>query len=616
VTRQALGLRVVLPLAITLLAWHPLPLAPAPGLDPSWHAGLAMAIHDRLTFGADVVWNYGPFGFLHTPTLWFTGLGEAGVVYNLLLRLVLAAATFGAARRSFALPVAFVIALLVSTVDDALREPVLVLIASVWVLTARLSRREALLTCAGLGAFAGLQLLNKVSIGLTILVMAAILVVSLPERRRECAVAGGAALCAAFLVSWGVLGQDFGAIWQFVLNSADIAFGFAGGLSVDKPGLVWIYPAGFIALGLGTWAALHTTTDAAGRARRGVVLLWIAFWFFAFKEGSVRLDSPHASVFFDALLGGFVAFRWRGRQRYAALAGVLTLLAFALVAQGRSFTNELDPVRNVRAAVDDLSTAASPSKRAATIARGRDAIRAAEPIDPDSLRLLQGQTVATFPSEIAVAWAYGLDWRPLPVLQAYSAYTSGLDRLDAEFVSSPRAAERIVFQPSPGLDGRLPAFDQPRTNREILCRYRLMRRTASLAVLGLSANRCSRESPLRTVHARLGESVTVPTPPTPRSLVSVKITGLAGGPIDALRSLLWKPASSYVTLDRTQPARLVADTAADGLPLRASAGVDYPRPFNLVPRANRIAVTSGQGDAIGTPAITYAFYTQALRPQP
>jgi hypothetical protein len=49
-----------------------------------------------------------------------------------------------------------------------------------------------------------------------------------------------------------------------------------------------------------------------------------------------------------------------------------------------------------------------------------------------------------YPQEIALAWAYHLDWRPIPVLQSYSAYTSDLDQLDADFLTSTRAPQRIL----------------------------------------------------------------------------------------------------------------------------------------------------------------------------
>jgi len=36
------------------------------GLDPSWHIAIQMAFENNLTFGKDIIWTYGPLGFLLT----------------------------------------------------------------------------------------------------------------------------------------------------------------------------------------------------------------------------------------------------------------------------------------------------------------------------------------------------------------------------------------------------------------------------------------------------------------------------------------------------------------------------------------------------------------------
>ena len=64
---------------------------------------------------------------------------------------------------------------------------------------------------------------------------------------------------------------------------------------------------------------------------------------------------------------------------------------------------------------------------------------------PAQLAALRGHSVAVEPWEVAAAWAYGLDWLPLPVFQNYTAYTARLDRLNSEAIEDPaRGPERIL----------------------------------------------------------------------------------------------------------------------------------------------------------------------------
>ena len=54
-------------LIVALLGWRVGFETPGPGVDASWNAGLAMAVEQGLHFGRDVVFTYGPLGFLSTP---------------------------------------------------------------------------------------------------------------------------------------------------------------------------------------------------------------------------------------------------------------------------------------------------------------------------------------------------------------------------------------------------------------------------------------------------------------------------------------------------------------------------------------------------------------------
>ena len=59
----------ILPLAwliffLTFIAYIPLPAGVNTGLDPSWNYAISRAAEDKLTFGKDIIFTYGPFGYL------------------------------------------------------------------------------------------------------------------------------------------------------------------------------------------------------------------------------------------------------------------------------------------------------------------------------------------------------------------------------------------------------------------------------------------------------------------------------------------------------------------------------------------------------------------------
>jgi hypothetical protein len=500
--------------AITVLSWHALPLEPQPGLDNSWQAALHMALHDGITFGHHLIFTYGPLGFLSVPTLWYSGTGVIAVLYTVLLRFALALALFLGARSTYGTVLGAIVALVVVGASGVAVEPVPFLVLCVWMVDRVSGSRQLLALMAISGAVAGLELLNKESIGIEITMLAIVTALGARGRPRDHLLVMFTALILALLAAWAATGQEWGSLPVYAHNAARIVSGYAAGMGLDDLSLVWQYPAGLVAFALGLVGAVKMTADGPTRRRWGIVALWVTFSFFEYKEGFVRHDEGHAMIYFVALMGGFLALRWSREDRLIGLGLLATLFAFAIATQtssSRSVVFELSS--NASLAVSQMEQVLSPSKRILIMQQGRTAIKRAYPIDQPTLSLLRGHTVHVVPYETAVAWAYDLHWRPLPVFQSYSAYTTSLDREDASALASARAPERILSNREPGIDGRVLAFDEGLTSRTILCRYRELRTTSTWQVLGLGPNRCGPPVLMKEVHAGWYQSVPVPAPP-------------------------------------------------------------------------------------------------------
>lgn len=96
------------------------------------------------------------------------------------------------------------------------------------------------------------------------------------------------------------------------------------------------------------------------------------------------------------------------------------------------------------------------------------------PLSPEILAMLANHTVDVFPWDVALAYAYGLDWDPRPVFQSYSAYTASLDALNAAHFNSNSSPDYVIFA-AESIDGRYPLFDEPATFRSLLSKRRLHR---------------------------------------------------------------------------------------------------------------------------------------------
>jgi hypothetical protein len=608
---------VGVPLAIMLLCWRGLPLKPhlQGGVVTSWGAGMHMAIHYGVTFGNHLIFTYGPLGFLSVPTLWYSDTGTLAVLYTVLLRFALALAMFYAARRSYGTLGGAIVAVLVVDASYYALVTVSFLVFCVWMIDRVCSTRQRLALLAAGGALAGVELLNKISTGMELAAMAVVLALTAPGRRRDQVSVTVVAMLLGLLVAWTVSGQDLGALAAYVRNSEQVVSGYAAAMSYEEAGLAWQYVAVVLAFACGVLGALQMTTGGPRRRRWGIVALWAVFCFFEYKQGFVRHEGEHATILFVALMGGFVALRWEGSRRLVGVSLTAMLFVFAVAAQDRAFFSVADPAKNLATAARQFVQVADPSRRAAITENGRQSIQLTYPIDQATLRLLRGHTVHLEPYQTAIVWAYDLDWDPLPAFQSYVAYTSALDREDADALSSARAPQRILRNRDRDFDGRVQSFDQGTTTRAMLCRYQELRTTESWQVLGLGHNRCvGAPLSLGTVHAAWNRKVAVPAPPNDHSFVFVRIGGVQVQGVERLYGLLFKPAIRTVLLDG-RSHRLVEGTAADGLVLRAPGSVDFTAPFEVAPDAMRIGVARSGGGGGGEP-ITFSFFAQSVSSGP
>jgi hypothetical protein len=425
---------------------------------------------------------------------------------------------------------------------------------------------------------------------------------------------GAGGFLIALVASWLVSGQALGGLPSYLKYMLEISSGYSSAMASEEAGLGWQYATVLAVLVLGLYAAYATTKAWPNRRRYGLALIWALFWFSWFKEGFVRHDSIHAIWGFNGLLAGFSAFQWRSGKRSVGTICLAALVLLALAAQSQSLTGDLHPRASATAFFDDLSDYTAASKQAGFEHAGRASIRAAEPIAPGMLSKLREHTVAVFPVDLALAWAYNLRWDPMPVLQSYSAYTSGLDALDASFLRSARAPQRILYEGADPIDGRIGSFDQGETFRTMLCNYRVIDTTATLELLARIPDRCpGRSRQLAVVHANWGQTIRVPDPPRGSWIEYVGIYGTGSSGLGQLRSLFFKPTDRFVQINGGGDARLVTGTAADGLPLQVPTRLDFGGPFDLGLNATTISVIKGSGGLSGGKPLTYAFYVERIR---
>ncbi len=614
-TRLADRLRLVLVAAVvTVLDWGAWARA-RPGLDISWQAGTAYAFVHHLQWGPQVDFTYGPYGFAGFLQPFYLPTAVVGFLYILVVTWALATLLVTGMRRYWGLLGAGVVtwALLGAawavgrSADFA---PVVGLGLGFLMVQQRARPARDTLALAA-GTLLGFSVLVKLSdvVVLALIVVAVPLGMAAPwgERARTALLVLGGAL-AAFLTAWLAAGQAIGNLLPFARASVSLAAGYSAnmGTALAHASIAWWGAVGVLVLAV----VAAATMARHGRRARAAVGVMTAIWCWAAaKDGFVA--GNHYPGFFRLLLAAVALMAVLGAPRKAFTVGLASMAALTMA---MSVVPRLDPAQSARAFVGEVVDMASPGRFAALEASGRRAVARGDRVGPVA-PLLDGHTIAVEPWEDLLAWDLPrATWDPEPVLQSYSAFTSFTDRLDASFISSAAAPERLLYQHRRwGFAGRDPSMDPPATTVAVYCHYVQLAVSGQWQVLQRVPDRCGHPHVIGVVHTHFGEPVRTPVAPGRLVVASFSLRPTLA---DRIEGLLVRPPLTYITTwSRLAPGPgrahdgtrylFVTGTAADEHVLEAPPSLGYSPRF--WPVRARWAQLSGDGYANGQGDITVTF---------
>ncbi len=597
----------LLGLLLALITWSAALAPPSIGLDSSWIAGISMATHNGLHYGTEFVFSYGPLGFLALPLVFYSGFGVLSLLYLSLLWIAFCIALIWALRRHFppwvCLLIGFALLGLLVLIEEAL---VLAVLASLALLEREeRSEREMWAFVVLAAGFAAVEALAKLSTGPTIAAVLILAVIGARPSRTQLATFFGlfAALLAAL---WFGTGQGVGNIGPFVHHTIEIASAYSTAMMRLGDIAPWKVTAATIAAAAVSIAVVVAAFRLPFRDRRarwcGIALVAIGT-FALYKEGVVRTDAGHLSLFFASACILWIGLPWRQR-RWLAL-GALALALITIPVRPTGTMTNYGVVGNVKLAGESVRTLFSGSRRQELIDIGRTGSKGVYALEPKIKAALAGHTVSIEPWETEVAWTYELPWSPLPVFQNYSAYTSRLDRLNAEAVESPHGPERILreYPPlvydefkTPALDGRWFGWDPPEQQRAVLCNFAPLQVNARWEVLGRVSDRCGPSRLVGTVDAHWDEPIDVPAPGR-RDVIYVRIHGAGVGGLEKVTNFLLHARTRHVVVNSGSSFRLIPETAGDGLLMLGDQSI-YEEEGGLspLPQASTIELQGASGD--------------------
>jgi hypothetical protein len=552
--------RIVATVVLTLLAWPVASPDVAPGIDSSWGAALHMAAREGLVFGRDVVFTYGPLGYLVDARMYFSDTWALAVVAHLLAGLLLAYSLLRLLERGMGLLWAVLVAapllLLLSRlllVGSPLLPEVLVLVVMLWSFETVLEADEHVTTTRSVLAAAAVAVVTmmKLDAGMACLLFAGCAITIANAREGGPRAAAAALLrfigatAGTLLILWLAVGQPLGALPDWLRRSVSIVRGYGAAMNIES-GRHWEYTVALLLLA--AIAALIARASFPGRAERWAALgLYAVVAFVAFKQGFVRHDA-HVVQFFAIFAVLPIAFirKWGAATTLVVMIGpFIALCAIGNVGLG----SLVGPEPRLNAMGDIAHLARSAPARGEFIQQTRAQLRSEYAIPQTMIDRMHGQRAAVEPWELLVAYAYpDIRWHELPVFQTYNAYTTSLDRLNADALTGPSRPRFVLRQLGASIDGRIPRFESPAAALAALCHYRTVLADANWQLFEATGNRCGTPAPLAHRRARFGATVHVPSA-SAHSIVVARFHGIAASTFDELRTLAYRARQIGIRVD-------------------------------------------------------------------
>lgn len=417
--------------------------APGTDLDASWQEMLVYAHGHGLQFGRDLIFTWGPWGYLLTrhnlgaacePSILAWEAAAGFLVAGALVALTRGLSAWR--RLAFA---AFFVAVAWIFPDT----PYVVLITLVGAVA--LVRPNASL--GGLAAWAlvpGILATLKFTfllLGSSAVLLSMVCWIARGSARKAAAVGLSYALAAA--AAWAAAGQSLDNLYPYVARSLEIAAGYGGAMGLDETWPVFLCGAAValacLVLLLAGWRANRDRPHA----RYAVVLLGVSM-FMMWREGFTRADG-HVMGFFGYVLimaPAAVGLLAPGRRWHWFDASALACLA-GMAAANASFLEWGPKMAWARVPWNVRQLARIDSMGQEWRRQFEDASRSASL--PAIRKAVGAASVDVYDFNTGAALLNGLNLSARPIFQSYSAYTPSLEGWNLRYYQSARAPQFLMW---------------------------------------------------------------------------------------------------------------------------------------------------------------------------
>jgi hypothetical protein len=526
------------------------PTMPVNSLDGSWIYSMNQAVAQRMVFGRDIIFSFGPYASVYThayhpATVWIMLVG------CLLIDSCYACCFVWLVRRAhwpwLLILAALLIAPLITPDGFFYSLPLLEALFVFRLLDEEMARPrrpvDALLAAVVFGC-AGMIPLIKLSFAVMELGVFVLCLSFLVLRRQwTMMLICSLAPLLGMLLFWVAAGQKLANLPVFFSASLPIITGYTEAMSEPvRRREVLLFLIGALAILL----AIVFARRLKQKQRFFLLLAYAFYLLISFKAGFVR-HGLQVFTSWDALAVGSLSLTLLQTPQRKRFNSVSCLIAFVVALLPMGFLLRENFFGDLQAEFEEAGTHKGPLDRAlldamrtdlrdvpflSLLAATEPQMRALHPWEynpkgwrdefnaarreinaSSQLNFVMPGRVDVYSYEQSALLSRDYAWDPRPVVQSYSAYTPWLIRTNEQHLRSSGAPEHIVFRLET-IDDRLPALDDGLSWPAMLDNYRVAEVANGWVHLTRKPGPLRTEShfiPLEMTSAELGQEVTLPS---------------------------------------------------------------------------------------------------------
>jgi hypothetical protein len=475
-TDWPLTLLLVVGLPLLWLALLQFPVSPPiPNVETSWYAALTHFSAQGLQFGRDIVFTYGPFGYLVSPV--FTGeLFSAKIIWELVSKTIFVGIlAFTLIRLPGFWRLFFFLFVLLFIQADGTADALYFLIISCLAFLLfqdGLSSKTLNIVAAILFGIFSLIKFTYFLLAFVVLILAA--TCYWKQRKPSQGMLIGLVFITSFLLCWWIAKQDFQNLIAYFSTSFDISIGYKEAMALRANSNAVVL-AGLIAALFSLLLCILLLLDSRSPALAFAALFIAAETYLSWNRAFIRAD--HHVLSFFCLHPIILVGIWIVAQPKDAIRRIgygINLLVFGICLFGiaaerperltRCVPNAMETIGRSWQFVFHLPSFTEQSRKMLAGLQSSNAL-------PKVQAEVRDATLDVFGENQGIAILNHLNYTPRPIFQGYSAYTPSLIYLNTVFYSSAKAPAYVLSQ-NQTIDGRYPTLDDAGVLKQLLYNYK------------------------------------------------------------------------------------------------------------------------------------------------